>query len=451
MKNKLFRQEVIWNQDSMTIGTVRLAAPIHHHIYSVLAVIITMAILSFLVFGHYTRHLPVSGMLVPSSGLLSVSNPLSGTVTKVLVHAGQRVHSGAPLVEISSNLYSPSMGLVNKIIQQSLLAEQNILHHSLRTQNSVSAIQGRMLTDKLHDLQVEYAQVTQEIAIQKADIRSTEDVLHEFLSVKGRGLVSDPELQQQRLSVYSAKSQLEELETHQTALAQEIDSTRHQLKKLPLTTQNQLSSIRSKLEALRQEQAKSSSSHSLILRAPRGGIVSSLAVNQGQAVSAGTTVLSIAPGHHDPLLAQLLVPSQTIGFLHRGSQVELHYAAFPYQDFGSFQGTVMSISPGALTPAEIATLTQTRSSTPVYRVMVALRHTAVLINGHICPLRSGMQLKAEVTLNRLRLIQWIFDPLLGLGHNVFFGSTHHATHPREHISPLQKVVKDPMTSIPAAA
>ena len=41
MKNKPLRQEVAWNQDSMTIGTVRLAAPIYHHIYSISAVIIT--------------------------------------------------------------------------------------------------------------------------------------------------------------------------------------------------------------------------------------------------------------------------------------------------------------------------------------------------------------------------------------------------------------------------
>lgn len=444
MKSKLFRQEVTWNNDSITIGAVRLAAPIHHHIYSVLAVIITMAILSFLVFGHYTRHLPVSGMLVPSSGLLSVSDPLSGTVTKVLVHAGQRIHSGAPLVEISSNLYSPSMGLVNKIIQQSLLAEQNILRRSLRTQDSVSAIHGRMLMDKLHDLQVEHSQITQEIAIQKSDIRSTKKVLDELLSVKSRGLVSDPELQQQRLAVYSAKSQLEELETRRTALVQEIEDTRHRLHELPFSTQNQISSIRSKLETLRQEQAKSSGSHSLILRAPRGGIVSSLAVNQGQAVGAGATILSIVPGNHDPLLAQLLVPSQAIGFLHRGSQVELHYAAFPYQDFGSFRGTVISISPGALTPAEIATLTQTQSSVPVYRVMVALRHTAVLVEGHVTHLRPGMQLKAEVTLNRLRMIQWIFDPLWGLGHNVFFGSAHHTILPSgQPHSPAEKPVKTP--------
>ncbi|WP_409408969.1 hypothetical protein AAE485_12335 [Acidithiobacillus ferriphilus] len=46
----------------------------------------TVTIIPLLIFGHYTRHLAVTGMLVPSQGLLTISAPISGTVGKVVVH-----------------------------------------------------------------------------------------------------------------------------------------------------------------------------------------------------------------------------------------------------------------------------------------------------------------------------------------------------------------------------
>ncbi|MGE0047754.1 MAG: hypothetical protein AB7T01_02305 [Acidithiobacillus sp.] len=66
----------------------------HHHLYAWAAFALVVGILLVLFFGHYTRHLPVSGMLVPSQGLLSVTSPLSGTVEKVLVRANQSVQAG---------------------------------------------------------------------------------------------------------------------------------------------------------------------------------------------------------------------------------------------------------------------------------------------------------------------------------------------------------------------
>jgi len=421
-----FRSGIVVQSDATWLGPIHMGSPIHHHIFAWTALALTAGIMTFLIFGHYTRHLAVNGTLVPSEGLLSVTVPISGTIQKVMIRSGQEVQSGTPLMEIASNLDSPSVGLVSTIIEHSLADEQSILRHNLHAEDSVSRIQRRMLDDKLQDLHTEYAQMGTEITIQRRDIASTERVLQEFLSVKGRGLVSDPQLQQQQLTVYSAKSQLEDLESRRTALAQQISDSTHQIAELPLTTQNQENDIRSKLDSLRQDIAKTAGGHALILRAPSAGVISSLTVNPGQAVTAGSPVLSVMPAK-DPLMAQLLVPSRAVGFIRAGSSVSLHYAAFSYRDFGAFHGTVRSISRSALTPDEIATLTQQRSTVPLYRVMVVLRQSTVMVNGHPSPLRAGMQLHAEITLNRLRLIQWVFEPLYGLGHDVFIDGYHKTT------------------------
>ncbi|AOV15772.1 secretion protein HlyD [Acidihalobacter aeolianus] len=419
--NKLFRTEALVRHERSWLGRVRVQSPVSHSVYAALALALTLAVAALLIFGRYTRHLSVSGMLVPSQGLLDVSVPLSGTVEKVMVRSGETVPYGAPLMEVAVHLDSPAVGQIGTVIAQALGEEKNLLLDNLQTQRSVFDIQRRMLTGKLKDLQVQRAQVDAEIGVQREDVATTEKILKEFLSVKQRGLVSDPELEQQQLTVYSAKNRLQELRGQHTALTQQIDAARHQLAELPLNARNQENAIRDKLETLRQSLAKTAEGRSLLLRASSAGVVSALTVNPGQAVSAGASVLSITPGH-DPLEAQLLVPSRAVGFLHTGSTVLLHYAAFPYREFGAFRGTVRSISPSALTPAEITTLTAGgRSNVPLYRVMVSLHDTAVTVGGRPAPLRAGMQLQAEVTLNRLRLIQWVFEPLYGLGHGFLSG------------------------------
>src|SRR3546814_10277229 len=51
---------------------------------------------------------------------------------------------------------------------------------------------------------------------------------------------------------------------------------------------------------------------------------------------------------------ELFAPSRAIGFARVGERVRLMYDAFPYQQFGTFGGTVTRISRTALGPDEIA-------------------------------------------------------------------------------------------------
>ncbi|WP_077273681.1 HlyD family secretion protein [Acidithiobacillus thiooxidans] len=411
------------------LGPIQLGSPVHHRIYAWSALILVISVFLILIFGRYTRHLSVSGTLMPSQGLLSVTSPLAGTVAKVLVRPNQSVQAGTPLLDITSNLDSPKVGMVNTLIEQSLNEEEAILQRNLSSENLLSHMQRATLSIKLADLQKEYAQLGTEIHIQQEDITSTQKVLQEFLSVKSRGLVSDPELQQQRLSVYNARSQLAALQTKQSVLAQQLNDTHQELLELPLNIQNQEGDIKTKLASLRQELAKTAGGHAVVLRAPSSGRISALIVTSGQAVVAGSPVLSIMP-KGDSLIAQFLVPSSAVAYLHRGTPVLLHYAAFPYSSFGAFHGIVQRISESALTPAEIAILTQQHSTASLYQVLVHMNRSVVRVDGHYSPLRAGMLVHAEIPLGHLRLIQWVFEPLRGFQRNFFF--QHKIVHPHSH-------------------
>jgi len=90
-----------------------------------------------------------------------------------------------------------------------------------------------------------------------------------------------------------------------------------ELSELPLHAQIQERDIQNQLASIRRDLARTAGGHALILRAPSAGKVSALTVTAGQSVTAGSPVLSITP-KGDPLVAQLLVSSQAVAYLHRG-------------------------------------------------------------------------------------------------------------------------------------
>jgi membrane fusion protein len=73
-----------------------------------------------------------------------------------------------------------------------------------------------------------------------------------------------------------------------------------------------------------------------------------------------------------------------------------------------------AISPGEL-PPQLAGLTSLYGANePVYRLMVSLESQTITAYGQPLPLQPGMQLEADVVIDRRRLIEWLLDPLFTL-------------------------------------
>jgi len=113
--------------------------------------------------------------------------------------------------------------------------------------------------------------------------------------------------------------------------------------------------------------------------------------------------------------AKLLAPSSAIGFIHQGERVLLRYSAFPYQKFGEYWGTVLSISHAALSPEEVQNVTAgappVKQTGPFYRVVVEPDDQFVKVHGEERRLPASMQVQAYALLDRRPLYQWIVQPL----------------------------------------
>jgi membrane fusion protein len=122
-------------------------------------------------------------------------------------------------------------------------------------------------------------------------------------------------------------------------------------------------------------------------------------------------LLNILPSE-SALQARLLAPAAAVGFIQPGKEVNLRYAAYPYQRFGHQRGTVSQISKAIVTPNELPSPVQTPE--PFYLVTVVLDRQDILAYGERLPLQPGMTLEADVLLDKRPVYQWVLEPLLSI-------------------------------------
>ena len=144
---------------------------------------------------------------------------------------------------------------------------------------------------------------------------------------------------------------------------------------------------------------------------PIDGNISSVQVKLGQTVGSGSLILFILP-HNSQLEANVYVPSHSIGFLKKGQEVKIRYAAFPYQRYGIYRGRVKSIEKNILTPSDLAAVIH--ATEPMYKVIVALDEQSIQSYSQQWPLQPGMALEADIVLEKHSILRWVLDPIYSL-------------------------------------
>lgn len=154
----LFRTEALQAQRGQWLGAINLATPLSFRWWALLASALAIAIVAFLIFGQYTRRETVAGQLLPSAGMLTLAAQTTGSVTRTLVHEGERVHAEQPLVEISANLVSASGNTYEQIGAQ-LRAQEAQVRASLASLQPQSASQAKDLQTRIAMLATQVGQI----------------------------------------------------------------------------------------------------------------------------------------------------------------------------------------------------------------------------------------------------------------------------------------------------
>lgn len=418
MEHSLFRDEAVDARSQAWLGTVRLATPLSTRAWTVVALGIAAAIVMWLFFGHYTQRVHVTGLLVPRAGLISLTANTLGVIDHVGVAEGDRVASGQVLVSLSGEHTSKALGNTAASVSAQLQRQAGSLRQDIGDTQRLQDKQAEDNRTQQSALKEQLVQIDAQIAIEKKQMQLVQELVNKWSGLVAGGYIPALQVEQEQSALLADESQLRSLQQQRASTQQQLSVLNDQLNQLPLAVSAKLNDLRRQLAQVEQTLAQNEAARASELRAPASGTVSTLLVKPGASVALGQPLLAIVPDG-SALQAQILVPSQAVGFVHPGIQVTLHYQAFPYQKFGLHHGVVSSVSRSALTPGEVTLLLgggNPPSSDPLYLARVDLADQNVEAYGRKEPLRPGMALDADMLLDRRRIVEWIFEPLYGMGH-----------------------------------
>ena len=411
----LFRPEAVEGRRQEWLGSIQLVRPVSLRLLTLAVVAAALAVAALLVEGHYTRKARVAGFLVPDRGVIRLLPPLAGTVLESHVAEGRVVREGDVLFVLAVDQATPQ----GDAVQTSLAARERSLKGAALQQNLLRDSQVAAIDRRLDDMRRELAAMQAEADLQTQRLVLAQQAQTRLESLRDDNFISAAQVQSKAEEVLGLRAQAQSLERQRVAQSREIGTLEAQRRELPLRSQAQQGEIDRDLALLAQQTAESQARRRVVVRAPQDGVISAVLAEPGHSVSPASALASLVPSNAR-LQAQLFAPSSAIGFVRPDQTVLLRYQAFPYQKFGHQVGQVTQVSRSPLQAAELASLPMggAAANEPLYRITVTLAQQTVAAYGQAQPLSPGMQLEADVQLDRRRLIEWIFEPMLGIAGRV---------------------------------
>lgn len=152
----------------------------------------------------------------------------------------------------------------------------------------------------------------------------------------------------------------------------------------------------------------------LELKAPQAGIVKDLAIHTpGTVVAPGTILLTLVP-EHEPLVAEVQIKNDDVGFVIPQQEVKIKLAAYPFQKYGMLAGKVIQIGPDAQdaqaqTPPQANS--QSKPQVTTYKALIGLNSQELEAQGGKFKLVPGMQVTAEIHQGRRTVLEYLLSPV----------------------------------------
>jgi membrane fusion protein len=414
----LFRREALDAQRDQSLGTVLVAPGLSGAAFALFALAAGGATAALLAFGGYTQKARIAGWLTPDSGIVRVYAPEAGRIVKLHVAEGDKVARGAPLASISTERESETLGRARAESIAQLRSRKASLEAERERQGSLFALQERELKDRLRMLEGERKHLVEEIALQRSRVALAEEARGRLAALRAKGVATESALQDSERDRLRIAADLQELERDRIANERASLEAEARLRELPLGRDGKIGEIDRSIAILAQDLAEAEAAREFVVTAPQDGIVTGVRGALGGGVRADAPLLSVVPAG-SPLTAELFAPSRAIGFLRPGQPVLLRYQSFPYQKFGAYRGVVTRISRTAVSPSELPPQLSGLTSLfgadePVYRIEVTPERQTATAYGEPVPLQAGMQLEADIQIDRRQLYEWVLDPLYTL-------------------------------------
>ena len=412
-RRPLFRSQSEEARANAWLGRVILTRPVSFSLLAAGALAFAIALALFFTFGEYTRKARVIGVLAPAQGVVRIIAQQSGVVETLNVVEGREVRRDAPLLILGDGRTSGGDREAGTEVAQRLRERRAALSRQKDYTLATMQAEQASLRDRGARLEREIDQIDVEISQQHA---RRELALHGMGRAKGLesvGFLSQAAVDREQDAALEQETRLASLRRARMALERERAANALEAELAKARTQTQLAALDAQSAAAEQENVERGLQYRAAIVAPADGTVATVLVERGQMVTPGTPLLAILPAD-SALEAHLYAPSRSIGFVHAGQAVMLRYLAYPHQKFGMHRANVVAVSRNPMAPTDLGFTPPDGSREPLYRIKAKLDAQAIAAYDRFEPLQPGMQIEADILLDRRRLIEWIFEPLLGL-------------------------------------
>jgi membrane fusion protein len=410
---KLFRPQSLLAYELAWGGRRALALGLPAAFTSISSIALAAAAVALITLGGYSRRVDMEGTVLPSTGVIEITASSPGRIEALAVQEGEAVKKGEPLYTVDLDTATKDGGTQQRIIEAQT-GERDMLAHEIERKTRMSEETEKELRQKIETLKVQINQVGDQIAVQQGFVNKVSVEYHQFASLVERHLVSLNELSSRQQAWMQAMGRLQDLDNSKLRLQGELKDAQYQLGTSAHTRGDEIDTLQNKVLEINEKLANSEAHSVIEIRAPEDGVVTAILAHPGQTVRADSPMLKIVP-QHAPMQAEVLAPSSAVGFIHEGGRVLLRYSAFPYQKFGEYWGTMVSVSRAAMNAEEAKSLlagaAPSKQSGPFYRIIVKPDSQRVSVYGEEQTLLAGMQVHATALLDRRQLYEWVLEPL----------------------------------------
>jgi hemolysin D len=151
----------------------------------------------------------------------------------------------------------------------------------------------------------------------------------------------------------------------------------------------------------------------LELKAPQSGIVKDIATHTiGTVVSPGTVLLSIVP-EHEPLVAEIMIKNDDVGFVYPHQKVKVKLASYPFAEYGMLDGEVTRIQADSDTQLQGKDTSKDKHQPQpsVYKAIISLSSQVLESEGKKLKLVPGMQVVAEINQGNRTVMKYLLSPV----------------------------------------
>ncbi|WP_342629108.1 HlyD family efflux transporter periplasmic adaptor subunit [Nguyenibacter vanlangensis] len=418
----LFRAEALkWHQEAW-IGSAQLVEPISGRIASLCSVVLVATACFYVAFGTYTRRIHANGLMLPPTGLVVAEADQSGIVASTPVKEGMHVTAGDRLFTLDVESWSEA-GPTGRQSLDDLAAERDLLTARRALLNADAPVELESFRDELTALEKQQTMLTEQVGRDNASLPLVERAMSEMRTAIGTHLVTESQFQSQ-LYTY-----VQFMNTHSQTLRTlvetggQISDLRYKIDRHRYKVDEDLNDLDVRLADIKRQIAQARGQAGTVIDARVSGTVDGIRASVGQRVAAGQPLASILPDNAE-LLAELYVDSRAVGFVRPGQHVLLKYAAYPFQRFGLYDGTVVEVTKAPLPERNgfvsrdngdsEANSASPRPQGDTYRIRVRPDRSYVLAYGQQERLTPGMAVEAEIAIDRRRLYQWLLDPVISM-------------------------------------